>query len=195
MTDVVFVGKLYNTGLEIGGGPIYPGPGGGPVDPGYSPPWARPQPPHIWGGTPGLPGGGNIIGGGPIYPGGPVDPGYSPPWARPPVDPGWGVTPPVDPGYSPPWARPQPPVIAGGPGWLPRPPGVISGGPGSLPPFVMPPIYVPPQSPVQPPEDLTKAYIVAYVPDPTTGQYKRTTFTVDVPEPLPPPTEPEPKPV
>jgi hypothetical protein len=71
----------------------------GPVDPGYSPPWAQ---------LPGVPG-----------PGGPVDPGYSPPWAqvRPPVDPGysppWAQVPdkpplppgPVDPGYSPPWAQ------------------------------------------------------------------------------------------
>ena len=40
----------------------------GPVDPGYSPPWARPG-------------------------GGPVDPGYSPPWARPgkPVYPDQGL--------------------------------------------------------------------------------------------------------
>ena len=62
----------------------------GPVDPGYSPPWAQvggPRPSHPialpgdpwWGG------------------GGPVDPGYSPPWAQ--------VRPPVDPGYSPPWAQ------------------------------------------------------------------------------------------
>jgi hypothetical protein len=51
------------------------GQGGGPVDPGYSPPWARPRPP-----------------------GGPVDPGYSPPWAQVPGGP-------VDPGYSPPWAQ------------------------------------------------------------------------------------------
>lgn len=49
----------------------------GPVDPGFSPPWAQ---------IPGVPG-----------PGGPVDPGYSPPWAQ--------VRPPVDPGYSPPWAQ------------------------------------------------------------------------------------------
>ena len=70
----------------------------GPVDPGFSPPWAQ------------VPPGGQG--------GGPVDPGYSPPWAqvRPPVDPGysppWAQVPgkpplppgPVDPGYSPPWA-------------------------------------------------------------------------------------------
>ena len=58
--------------------------GGGPVDPGYSPPWAQ------------VPPGGQG--------GGPVDPGYSPPWAqvpdKPPLPPG-----PVDPGYSPPWAQ------------------------------------------------------------------------------------------
>lgn len=68
----------------------------GPVDPGYSPPWAQ---------LPGVPG-----------PGGPVDPGYSPPWATPapprpthpialPGDPWWGGGGPVDPGYSPPWAQ------------------------------------------------------------------------------------------
>jgi hypothetical protein len=69
----------------------------GPVDPGYSPPWAQ------------VPPGGQG--------GGPVDPGYSPPWAqiRPPVDPGYSppwaqVRPPVDPGYSPPWAQ-VPPVV------------------------------------------------------------------------------------
>lgn len=68
----------------------------GPVDPGYSPPWAQ------------IPPGGQG--------GGPVDPGYSPPWAqvRPPVDPGYSppwaqVRPPVDPGYSPPWAQ-LPPI-------------------------------------------------------------------------------------
>jgi hypothetical protein len=49
--------------------PTPPGGGqGGPVDPGYSPPWAQ------------VPGGGQ-------GPGGPVDPGYSPPWAQVPVPP------------------------------------------------------------------------------------------------------------
>ena len=57
MTKVIIVGEIYNAGLSVGGGPM-PGYGDRPVDPGYSPPWARP-------GT------------------GPVDPGYSPPWARP----------------------------------------------------------------------------------------------------------------
>ena len=65
------------TVVGIAGGPS------GPVDPGYSPPWAQvpdpnaPRPSHPialpgdpwWGG------------------GGPVDPGYSPPWAQVPVEP------------------------------------------------------------------------------------------------------------
>ncbi len=53
----------------------------GPVDPGYSPPWAQ------------IPPGGQG--------GGPVDPGYSPPWAQVPG----GGNRPIDPGYSPPWAQ------------------------------------------------------------------------------------------
>lgn len=72
----------------------------GPVDPGYSPPWARPggRPTHPialpgdpwWGG------------------GGPVDPGYSPPGVGPGVP---GTRPPpggVDPGYGNPWFDPHP---------------------------------------------------------------------------------------
>ena len=55
----------------------------GPVDPGYSPPWAQLPP--------GVPG-----------PGGPVDPGYSPPWAQvpvvPPIEPP-PTQPPVDSGH------------------------------------------------------------------------------------------------
>jgi hypothetical protein len=130
--------------------------GSGPVDPGYSPPWARPTPPRPsnpialpgdpwWGG------------------GGPVDPGYGIPGGipgtRPPiggVDPGWGNSwfdprpshpiyypppGPVDPGYSPPWARPplgiwgppqMPPGFWGGgmgPGVKPQPPFPGQGGP------------------------------------------------------------------
>lgn len=64
----------------------------GPVDPGYSPPWAQIRPPVDPGYSPPwaqVPPGGQG--------GGPVDPGYSPPWAQ--------VRPPVDPGYSPPWAQ------------------------------------------------------------------------------------------
>jgi hypothetical protein len=51
--------------------PPFPPRPGGPVDPGYSPPWAQ------------VPPGGQG--------GGPVDPGYSPPWAQIPVDPGYGM--------------------------------------------------------------------------------------------------------
>lgn len=50
--------------------------GGGPVDPGYSPPWAQVRPP--------------------------VDPGYSPPWAQVPVEPPTEpppVKPPADSGH------------------------------------------------------------------------------------------------
>jgi U5 snRNP spliceosome subunit len=50
--------------------------GGGPVDPGYSPPWAQVRPP--------------------------VDPGYSPPWAQIPVEPPTEpppVKPPADSGH------------------------------------------------------------------------------------------------
>lgn len=36
-------GQGFLTDLEVGGGPIPPQE---PVDPGYSPPWARPIPPH-----------------------------------------------------------------------------------------------------------------------------------------------------
>lgn len=80
-----------------------PTPPPGPVDPGYSPPWAQipdvpVDPEHPW-----VP---------PEIPPVPVDPGYSPPWAQVPVDPGYGIpetpkppTGPVDPGYSPPWAQ------------------------------------------------------------------------------------------
>jgi hypothetical protein len=83
MTRVVIIGELYNAGLEVGGGPIYPG---GPVDPG-------------WGHTPGHPGNrppGSSPGypsGGPVYPGGPTDPGYGRPGWGGPTDPGWGHTP------------------------------------------------------------------------------------------------------
>jgi hypothetical protein len=113
---------------QIPGGPS------GPVDPGYSPPWAQ------------------VPGGGPSRPPtGPVDPGYSPPWARPPVDPG----------YSPPWARPRPPGQGGGgpvdPGY--SPPWARPGGgpvdPGYSPPWAQvpdhpPPIFFPPPGPIDP---------------------------------------------
>jgi hypothetical protein len=73
----------------------------GPVDPGYSPPWAQ------------IPPGGQG--------GGPVDPGYSPPWAQVPG--GGGGSPPnwspIHPSH--PIANPFPPYVdIGGPG--PQPP-------------------------------------------------------------------------
>lgn len=102
--------------------PIYlpPTGGGGPVDPGYSPPWAQvPVDPGY-----GIPVGGAPRPSHPIYyppgtqphpshpialppmnlPGGPVDPGYSPPWAQVPVDPGYGI--PIDPPTEPPPVTP-----------------------------------------------------------------------------------------
>jgi hypothetical protein len=46
MTDVVFIGKLYNADLSIGGGPIYPG----AQPPGY---WGGVAPPYPDQGLPG----------------------------------------------------------------------------------------------------------------------------------------------
>lgn len=66
MAKVIIVGEVYHADVRPDN--TLPPFGGGPVDPGYSPPWARPG-------------------------GGPVDPGYSPPWARPgkPVYPDQGL--------------------------------------------------------------------------------------------------------
>ena len=65
------------------------GQGGGPVDPGYSPPWAQVPPQRPIAGWPIVPGWGGSLPGGGGFPGqgGPVDPGYSPPWAQIPVEP------------------------------------------------------------------------------------------------------------
>ena len=67
MTRVVIVGEIYNADLSIGGGPVYPGGPGAPVDPGYGRPgwspvdpgWGVGRPPHV--------------GGGPVYPGHPAN--------------------------------------------------------------------------------------------------------------------------
>jgi hypothetical protein len=151
--------------------------GGGPVDPGYSPPWARPRPPGQGGG--------------------PVDPGYSPPWAQAPVDPGYGFPiggrpggggGPVDPGYSPPWARPGTGPVD--PGY-----GIDAGLRPTHP--IYNPAYpdntlpaIPPQQPIVVDG---KAHIVAYIPNPDKPSgYERITFTVEVPE-ASPPTEAQPK--
>src|SRR5580765_4501151 len=92
-------GMAQDPGYGIPVGP------GGPVDPGYSPPWARP----------------------------PVDPGYSPPWARPqppyPDNTLPGQQPhPSHPIYFPPEGG-QPPLGIWGP-TDPRPSNPISGIPG-----------------------------------------------------------------
>jgi hypothetical protein len=60
-----------------------------------------------------------------------------------------------------------------------------------LPPFATNLPVIPPQQPVVDPIDPTKAYIVAYAPKPG-GGYERITFTVDMPERVPP-TEAQPK--
>jgi hypothetical protein len=69
------------------------GQGGGPVDPGYSPPWAQVPPQRPIAGWPVVPGWGGSLPGGGGFPGqgGPVDPGYGipvdPPTEPPPVKP------------------------------------------------------------------------------------------------------------
>jgi hypothetical protein len=114
MTKVVIVGEIYNAGLEIGGGPIYP-PG---------------QPPGIWP-SPGHPAH-------PIAPGGPP-PGI---WPSPPVgiwpSPGHPAHP-IAPGGPPPGIWPPPVYPDQG---LPQPPlGIWGGGNAPMP---TPPIYLPP---------------------------------------------------
>jgi hypothetical protein len=161
----------------------------GPVDPGYSPPWAQVPPGTIPGAhpshpimLPGMPGWG---GGGPVDPGysppwarpptGPVDPGYSPPWARPPVGP-------VDPGYSPPWAQPRPPVDPGySPPWA-----QVPGGGGAPPKPGGVPIQLPGQDPT------TGGWVYAYVPGYGWMWIKVAPPTSNTPGPTPPtpPVEP-----
>jgi hypothetical protein len=89
MTRVVIIGEIFNAGVGIGGGPVYPGGGwSGPVDPGYGRPgggWSPVDPGFGWGGgehpgnrPPGSwggehpgnhpPGSGNYPTGGPIVP-------------------------------------------------------------------------------------------------------------------------------
>jgi len=138
-------GGNYPDNTLPGPQPPFPGGGGGgPVDPGYSPPWARP----------------------------PVDPGYSPPWARPqpprPTHPIYyppGSLPHPDntlPGPQPPF--PQPPLGIWGPPDMP--PGFWGGGMGPgvkpQPPFPgqpqpptgpVDPGYSPPWAQVRPPVD------------------------------------------
>jgi hypothetical protein len=129
-------------GKPVGPGPIDPGysppwaqvppggQGGGPVDPGYSPPWAQPRPP--------------------------VDPGYSPPWAQVPPGGGQGSGP-VDPGYSPPWAQVPGKPIA--------PPNLPEGGGVIVP---IPEGATPPPPPEGTPPDHTP-YVVWFGPGTVAG--------------------------
>lgn len=130
--EMTIVAVANLTGLSVGGGPM-PG-GGGPVDPGYSPPWAQV----------------------------PVDPGYSPPWAQAPVDPGYSPpwarppVPPLVPTQPPGTATPLPPP-AGSAGWpvqpIVPPPYIVVNYPGVGPMVVTPPTPTPPVPP-DPPIDV-----------------------------------------
>jgi len=110
MRPVVIMGEASLTGLGVGGGPMPPQ---GPVDPGYSPPWAQvpDQPP----GQPGVP----------IHPiWGP--PGFNPP--GPGMPPGIGGGP-IIPDLPPPIDQPPPPAdkwswrYSDDYGWVLVPPG------------------------------------------------------------------------
>ena len=78
------VGQAWISDLSVGGGPMPPQ---GPVDPGYSPPWAQ----------------------------APVDPGYSPPWAQVPARPAHPIVLPPDlpPEVTPPEPGSPPVIIPG----------------------------------------------------------------------------------
>jgi hypothetical protein len=141
---VTIVGSMTYSGLEVGGGPM---PGGPPVE--------------IWP-SPGHPAHPIVIPPDAIGPGVPTHPIYIPVYpAHPIVIPPGSLAPgvPTHPIVLPPPVPAHPIVIppdAISPGVpahpivLPPPP-VISGGPGSLPPWVMPPIYYPPDSGGSPP--------------------------------------------
>ena len=98
---VVLIGEASLTGLEIGGGPVYPPPGGA-------------NPPGIWGPTDPRPG--NPI---PIYPGGtPNPPGI---WGPTDPRPGWGLPePPIGFPEPPPGDAAKPPPDDGGWGYFPE---------------------------------------------------------------------------
>ena len=138
---------------------------------------------------------------------GPTDPRPTPPIANPGRPPWWNMA--TDPGYSPPWARPGQPVYPDNslPGNQPYPDQGLPGNqpypdnslPGrqprpdqGLPPFATNLPVFPPQHPIVAPGDPTKGYLVAYVPK-SGGGYERITFTIDMPEEGPPPTEATPK--
>ena len=111
---------------------ITPVGGGGPVDPGYSPPWARPQPPYPDQGLP--PGQGGV----------PTQPIYLPPYPSQglPPFPSQGLPGP-QPVPTPPIYYPRPPVYPdqGLPGGQPYPDQGLPPGQGGYPSH---PIYLPP---------------------------------------------------
>jgi hypothetical protein len=135
---VLILGEVYDLGLEIGGGPIYPPPGG--------------RPPGIWGGAPpnyvdiGGPPPQPGVWPGPGYPAHPIAPGGPPPYPSHPIPPTVWPTPP---GGAPPgvWGGanqpfPTPPIAPGGPPSFPAhpiPPVVWPPGPGSAP---LPPLEI-----------------------------------------------------
>jgi hypothetical protein len=166
MTRVVIIGEIYNAGLEIGGGPIYPGFAPGvpthpiqPVPPGY---WGGVAPPYPDQGLPGQPPRPTH----PIAPGGQPPPGY---WGGSSPHPDQGL-PGQPPGY---WGGVAPPYPDQGlPG---QPPGYWGGSsphpdqglPGPQPPpggtEVPEDVYTP--API--PEELASQYVVS-VYDPKT---------------------------
>lgn len=104
----------------------------GPVDPGYSPPWAQVPPGGPIGGPPGF--------------WGPNDPRPTNPIAGPGRPPWWGIA--NDPGYSPPWATPRPPGGPVDPGYSPPWAQVPPGGPSGSPPGIWGPNDPRPTNPI-----------------------------------------------
>jgi hypothetical protein len=113
MTRVVIVGEIFNADLSVGGGPVYPGRPGAPVDPG----WGNRPPVDPGYGRPGW---------------GPVDPGWG---GGPPLHPGnrppgsWGGE---YPSQGPVWGYPDNSL-----------PGTMPQGGTEVPPDVYPPPPVP----------------------------------------------------
>jgi len=146
MTKAIFVGEIYNLGLEVGGGPVPPAPGV-PTHPIYNPP------PGIWGGAPPY-----VDIGGPgsqPRPSHPIAPGGRPPGY-------WGGVAPPYPDHGLPG---QPPGIWGGP------PNYVDIGLPTPPPQP----WVPPEGETipPPPEDIVSKVVVA-VWNPTAQAWKVT---------------------
>lgn len=160
--------------IPVGGDGPGLGGGGGPVDPGYSPGWARPRPPRPDNTLPGRrPRPDNTLPGDQPYPDQGL-PGFQPrpdhglPGDQPYPDQGL-------PGHQP---RPDH-------GYLPYP---DQGLPDPQPHPEHP--WIPPQAPVV---VEGQAHLVMYIPNEAKPSgYERITFTIQVPEPTPP-TEATPK--